>query len=320
MKIVILDGLALNPGDLSWGSIHELGDVTVYDRTPPEQVVPRIGVAEIVITNKTLITAEILSACPSIRLICVLSTGYNVIDCEAARQRQIPVCNVPAYGTNAVAQFTFSLLLELCNRVGLHDEAVHRGDWANCADFCFWYTPQMELFGKTLGIVGFGRIGQAVGKVAKAMGMRVLAYNRSRSPEGAAFAEYVDFDTLLAQSDIVSLHCPLTAENTGLINKATLAKMKPGAILLNTARGALLNEADVAEALQNGTLRGAAVDVASSEPINPDNPLLTAPNCVITPHIAWSPVESRQRIIDITASNVRAFLENKPCNVVNNVL
>ena len=317
MKIVVLEGNAVNPGDLSWEVLNQFGKVTVYERTAPSEAAMRIGDAEIVLINKTPITAQLLDACPSVRLICVQATGYNVVDCQAARERGGLVCNVPAYGTNAVAQFTFSLLLELCNRVGHHDQTVHQGKWCDCAEFCYWETPQMELSGKTLGIVGFGRIGRAVGAIANAFGMKVLAYNRSRCTDGEAIGQYVDLDTLLASSDIISLHCPLTAENTGMINAATLAKMKDRAILLNTARGSLLNEQDVADALRSGKLRGAAVDVVSREPMVRDNPLLTAPNCIITPHMAWTPIESRQRIIDCTVSSIRGFLEGKPVNTVN---
>ncbi|MBE7001534.1 MAG: D-2-hydroxyacid dehydrogenase [Ruminococcaceae bacterium] len=317
MKIVILDGHAVNPGDLSWDCFRQFGDVTVYEQTDNDQAAQRIGDAEIVMTNKTPITEALLNACPNLRLICVLATGYNVVDCAATKKRGIPVCNVPDYGTAAVAQFTFSLLLELCNRVGLHDNAVHNGDWTACPHFCFWTTPQMELAGKTIGIIGFGRIGRAVGRIAKAMGMHVLAYNRSRHPEGEEIGKYVTLDTLLAQSDIISLHCPLTAENAGLINKTTIAKMKDGAILLNTARGGLLNEQDVAEALRSKKLRGAAVDVVSQEPILADNPLLVAPNCIITPHMAWAPIESRQRILDCTVGSIEGFLSGKPVNTVN---
>ena len=317
MKIVILDGHAVNPGDLSWDCFRAFGDVTVYERTDPAQTAERLQNAEIVMTNKTPITAELLDTCPSIQLICVLATGYNVVDCVACRERGIPVCNVPDYGTAAVAQFTFSLLLELCNRVGLHSDAVHNDEWTNCPDFCFWKTPQMELAGKTMGIIGFGRIGRAVGKIANAMGMKVIAYNRSHHPDGDAIGEYVDFETLFKKSDIISLHCPLTAENTGLINKDTIKKMKDGVILLNTARGGLLNEQDVADALCSGKLKAAAVDVVSCEPIKKDNPLLAAPNCIITPHMAWAPIESRQRILDCTVSSIQAFLDNSPINTVN---
>lgn len=317
MKIVILDGHAVNPGDLSWDCFKEFGDVTVYEYTEESQILDRIGDAQIVMTNKTPLTADTFARCPGIRLVCVLATGYNVVDCDAAKQRGIPVCNVPDYGTAAVAQFTFALLLELCHRVGHHDKAVHRGSWTSSPYFCFWDTPQMELAGKTLGIIGFGRIGRAVGKIAKALGMEVIAYNRSRHPEGEQIAKYVDLDTLLCQSDIISLHCPLTAENAKLINAATISKMKDGVILLNTARGGLLNEQDVANALRSGKLGSAAVDVVSYEPIVADNPLLTAPNCIITPHMAWAPLESRQRILDCTVRSIEGFLSGTPVNTVN---
>ena len=317
MKIVILDGYALNPGDLSWNCIAQFGEVTVYDRTPAELIVPRIGDAEIILLNKTPITEETLAACPSIKLICVLATGYNVVDCEAAKLRGIPVCNVPAYGTAAVAQFTFALLLELCHQVGLHSESVHNGDWCRSIDFCYWKTPQMELAGKTMGIIGFGRIGRAVGQIAKSFGMRVIAYNRSHCAEGEAIGEYVDLDTLFRQSDIISLHCPLTPQTSELINKDSISKMKDGVILLNTARGGLVNENDLFEALTAGKLRSAAVDVVSAEPMAADNPLLNAPNCIITPHMAWAPLESRQRIMDCTARSIQAFLDGQPINTVN---
>lgn len=317
MKIVILEGNAVNPGDLSWDVIGQFGDVTVYDRTSAEEAAARIGDAQIVLINKTPISAAVMDACPNLKLICVEATGYNVVDCDAARQRGILVCNVPAYSTNCVAQFTFSLLLEICNRVGLHDASVHAGDWCRCPDFCYWNTPQTELSGKTIGIIGFGQIGRAVAKIAGAFGMRVLAYNRSRCPEGEALGEYVNLDTLLAQSDVVSLHCPLTEQTAQIINKATLAKMKDHAILLNTARGGLVNEADIAAALKEGKLRAFAADVVSVEPITPDNPLLSAPNCILTPHMAWAPVEARQRIIDVTVQNIQGYLDGKPINVVN---
>ncbi len=317
MKLVVLDGHAVNPGDLSWECLEQFGKVTVYERTKQEDAISRIGDSDIVLTNKTAITAELLDACPTVKLVCVLATGYNVVDCKAARERNIPVCNVPDYGTDAVAQFTFALLLELCHRVGHHDHVVHKGKWSSIPDFCFWDTPQMELAGKTLGIIGFGRIGRAVGRIAKAFGMKVLAYNRSRCPEGEKIGTYVDLDTLLKESDIVSLHCPLTEENKGLICKETLAKMKWGAILLNTARGPLVNEQDVADALKRGQLRGMAADVVSKEPIDPQNPLLTAPNCILTPHMAWAPIESRMRIQDCTVNSIKAFLNGNPINVVN---
>lgn len=317
MKIVVLDGHAVNPGDLSWELFEAFGQLEVYEYTAPEQTISRLQGADIALTNKTVIDAAVLDACPSVKLICVLATGYNVVDCEDTKRRGIPVCNVPAYGTDAVAQFTFALLLELCHQVGHHSKAVHDGRWSESRDFCFWDTPQMELAGKTMGIIGFGKIGRAVGRIAKAMGMKVIAYNRSRCPEGEAIGTYVDLETLLKTADVISLHCPLTAENAGLINKETLAQMKDGAILLNTARGPLLDEQAVADALHSGKLRGAAVDVVSKEPMEKTNPLLTAPNCIITPHMAWAPTESRQRILECTARSIAAFLDGKPINTVN---
>jgi len=316
MKIVILESAAVNPGDLSWDCIRQFGDVTLYDRTKPEDAAARIGDADIVLINKTPITAELLDACPNLKLICVEATGYNIVDCEAARKRNVLVCNVPAYSTDAVAQFTFSLLLEICNRVGQHDAFVRNGGWCKCPDFCYWETRQMELAGKALGIIGFGKIGRKVGAIAKAFGMRVLAYNRSRCAEGEAIGEYVDLDTLLKTSDILSLHCPLTEATAEIINASSLAKMKDGVILLNTARGGLVNEADLASALQAGKLQFAA-DVVSYEPIRQDNPLLGAPNCILTPHMAWAPIETRQRIIDITVENIRSYLNGAPIHIVN---
>lgn len=317
MKIVILDGHAVNPGDLSWDFLNVFGEVTVYDTTGKDQVIPRIQDADIILINKIIIDQALLDACPKLKLVCVLATGYNVVDCDACAKRGIPVCNVPAYGTDAVAQFTFSLLLELCNRVGLHDQLVHEGQWPKHIGFCFWQTPQMELAGKTMGIIGFGRIGRAVGRIANAFGMRVLAYNRSRCPEGQAIGQYVDLDTLLKESDIVSLHCPQTPETVNLINQESLSKMKDGAILLNTARGAVVNEADVAAALTQGKLRGFAADVVSAEPISDTNPLLTAPNCILTPHMAWAPIESRKRILDSVTQSITGFLAGKLVNTVN---
>lgn len=315
MKIVVLDGRGLNPGDLSYACLEEFGSVTVYQHTDtPAQAIARIGSSEIVLVNKVPITREILDACPSIRLICVLATGYNVVDCQACAQRGIPVTNVPAYGTAAVAQFTMALILELCHRVGLHNHSVHQGDWCRSETFCYWLTPQMELAGKTLGIIGYGRIGQAVGALARAFGMEVLAYHPRRNLSGKP---YVELDTLLERSDILSLHCPLFPETQHLINRETIAKMKDGAMLINTARGALVEESALAQALNAGKLRGAAVDVVSQEPMTPDNPLLSCKNCVITPHIAWAPVESRQRLLDCVVENIRSYLAGHPQNVVN---
>ena len=318
MKIVILDATALNPGDLSYDCINQFGDVTSYDRTDGEALtIERIGDNEIILVNKVPITETVLAACPNIKLICVQATGYNIVDVEACARRGIPVTNVPSYGTAAVAQFTIALMLELCHRIGLHNHSVHQGDWTRSSNFCYWLTPQMELEGKTLGIVGFGRIGQAVGKLAKAFGMHVLAYNRSQCDEGRAIADYVDLDTLFRESDFISLHCPQTAETVNLINRETIAQMKDGAMLINTARGGLVDETALVEALESGKLRGAAVDVVSQEPMKADNPLLTTRKFIITPHIAWAPVESRQRLLDCVVENIRAFLAGKPQNVVN---
>lgn len=315
MKIVILESTAVNPGDLSWDTIRSLGDVTIYDRTLPMDAAARIGDAEIALINKTPITAEVLDACPNLRLICVQATGYNIVDCEAAKQRGVLVCNIPAYATGAVAQFTFALLLEICHHVGHHDQLVHQGAWTRSPDFCFWDTPQMELAGKTLGIIGYGSIGKAVAKIAEAFGMRVIAYSRTQYPQYTDI--YTDMDTLLSQSDIISLHCPLFPETKGMVNENTIQKMKNGAILLNTSRGPLLDEAAVAAALASGKLRAAAVDVTCAEPIPADSPLLTAPNCIITSHMAWAPIEARQRILSILADNITAYLSGRPINVVN---
>lgn len=318
MKIVILDAGALNPGDMSWDCFAQFGTVTVYQRTiGTEETIARIADAELVILNKVPITEEILDNCPCIKLICCLSTGYNVVDIHAAKKRGIPVCNVPDYSTAAVSQFTLALLLELCHRIGHHDHVVHKGKWATCPNFCFWDTPQMELAGKTMGIIGFGRIGQAVGKIARAMGMHVLAYSRTHYPEAAQIGKYVELDTLLSESDIISLHCPLFPETTDLINADTISRMKDGAILLNTSRGQVIHEKAVADALACGKLRGAAMDVVSIEPITADNPLLNAPNCIITPHMAWAPVETRQRILDTTVLSIQGYINGKPINVVN---
>lgn len=314
MKITVLDGFAVNPGDLDWGILSPFGEVTVYDRTDSqEESIERIGNSEIVLVNKTPLPEAVLSACPNIHLVCVLATGFNVVDCDAAKKLGITVCNVPCYSTDAVAQFTIGLLLELCHHIGRHNVLVHEGAWTSCQDFCLWTTPQMELAGKTLGIIGYGRIGQAVGRIAQALGMRVIACSRSHNTD----AHYVELDTLLAESDVISLHCPLFSETKGIINKDALEKMKNGAILLNTSRGALTDEQAIADALHAGKLRGAAVDVSTIEPINKDNPLLTAPNCVITPHMAWTPVEARSRLLNCIRDNIRCYLEGSPQNVVN---
>ena len=320
MKIVVLDGYTENPGDLSWGRLEELGDFIVYDRsslTDEDEAIARIGEAEIVITNKTPITKRVLDSCPSIRYIGVLATGYNVVDYVYAAKKGISVTNVPGYGTDTVAQFTFALLLEICHHVAHHSEAVHAGRWEQSPDFCFCDYPQIELAGKTMGIIGFGRIGQKVGTIAKAFGMKVLAHSPHEYESGKAIGTYVNLDTLLAESDVISLHCPLFPETEGIINQATIAKMKDGVILLNNGRGPLVVEQDLADALNSGKIQAAAVDVVSAEPIKGDNPLLTAKNCFITPHIAWATKEARQRIMDCAVNNVKAFLSGAPENVVN---
>ena len=317
MKLINLDASALNPGDLSWDVLNQFGQVTLYEKTESEaEAIERIADHEIVLVNKVPITENILIACPNIKLICVQATGYNIVDTAACAKRGIPVCNVPDYGTAAVAQFTLALMLELCHRIGYHDTVVHEGKWCRSSTFCFWDTPQMELGGKTLGIIGFGRIGRAVAKLAQAFGMKVIAHSRTPR-ETDTGVPHVDLDTLAAQSDFISLHCPLFPENTGMVNAEFLGKMKTGAFLINTARGGLLDEQAVADALASGKLAGAAVDVVTEEPMKTYNPLLTAPNCIITPHIAWAPKESRQRLLDCCVENIRCFLAGKPQNVVN---
>ena len=320
MKIVVLDGYTENPGDLSWNELEKLGSVTVYDRTAYAEsplIAERIGDAEIVVMNKTPISRETLDKCPNIKLIAVLATGYNVVDYNYAREKGIPVVNVPTYGTASVSQFSIALLLEICHHIGHHSESVHAGNWADNADWCYWDYPLIELEGKTIGIIGFGRIGQAEGRIARAMGMKVLAYDVYPNESGRAIGEYVDLDTLLAQSDVVSLHCNLTPENTGIINRENIAKMKDGAILINNARGQLIDEQDVADALNAGKIAAAGLDVVYTEPIRVDNPLLKAKNCIITPHISWAPKESRQRIMDTTVENIKAFFAGVPVNVIN---
>ena len=319
MKIVILDAYVENPGDLSWAPLEQLGELTVYDQIPtdPASVIACIGDAQVVVVNKTPIGRAVMDACPGVKCFCILATGYNIIDVNYARTRGIPVCNVPAYGTDAVAQFTIALLLEICSQVALHDRTVHEGKWQNSPQWCYWECPLVELAGKTLGIIGFGRIGRQVGRIARAMGMRVLAYSPSECAEGWEIGTYVGLPQLLAQSDVVSLHCPQFPETEGIINRETIARMKDGAILLNASRGGLVVEQDLADALERGKLSAAGVDVVSEEPIRADNLLLRAPNCIITPHIAWAARECRQRIIDTTADNIRAFLAGAPINVVN---
>jgi len=320
MKIVVLDAYTENPGDLSWAELEKLGELTVYDRTSYVDapiIAERIGDAEIVVMNKTPISRETMDKCPNIKLIAVLATGYNVVDYNYAKEKGIPVVNVPTYGTASVSQFSIALLLEICHHIGHHDASVHAGNWASNQDWCYWDYPLIELEGKTIGIIGFGRIGQAEGRVAKALGMNVLAYDLYPNDSGRAIGEYVDLDTLYAKADVITLHCNLTPENTGMINKDSIAKMKDGVILINNARGQLIVEQDVADALNSGKLAAAGLDVVYTEPIKADNPLLQAKNCIITPHISWAPKESRQRIMDCTVDNVKAFLAGIPQNVVN---
>ena len=320
MKIVILDGFTENPGDLSWSGLEALGELTIYDRTSltnEQESIDRIGDAEIVVTNKTPLTKNIIDACPNMKYIAVLATGYNVVDYKYAREKGIPVSNVPAYGTAAVAQFTIAMLLEICHHVAHHSDAVHAGRWEASKDFCFWDYPLVELDGKTLGVIGYGKIGQRTASIAKALGMRILAEKRRSDAAGDGIAEYVDRDTLLAESDVITLHCPLFPETQGLINKDSIAKMKDGVIILNSSRGPLIVEQDLTDALNSGKVAAAAVDVVSTEPIKGDNPLLQAKNCLITPHIAWAPKESRQRIMDCTVDNVKSYLDGNPQNVVN---
>ena len=318
MKIVVLDGLTLNPGDLGWDALEKLGDLSVYDRTPPEQVVERIGDADAVFTNKTLVSREHLVSCPSVKFVGVLATGYNVVDLAAASERGIPVCNVPTYGTMAVAQFATALLLELCHQVGKHSDDARSGAWAKRPDFCYWLNPLVELDGKTLGIVGFGRIGQAFARIAQALGMSVLACDEHPDPRlESASLRYATLAEVYAQADVISLHCPLFDSNRGMINAAAIARMKPGVLLINTARGQLVVEQDLADALNSGRVGGAALDVLSTEPPLADNPLLTASNCLVTPHIAWATKEARARIMATSAENLERFVAGAAQNVVN---
>jgi glycerate dehydrogenase len=318
VKIVVLDGYTLNPGDLSWEDVKKWGEVEIYDRTPTEQIVERIKDADAVLTNKGVLDKEVLASCKNLKFIGTLATGYNNIDVQAAKELGIVVSNVPAYGTNAVAQFTFALLLEICNQVAVHNQSVKEGEWTNNIDWCYWKTPLMELAGKTMGIIGFGRIGQKVAQIATAFDMKVLAYdeyqNLSLETENI---HYASLDTLLQQSDIISLHCPLFESNVGMINKETIQKMKDGAILLNAARGPLVNEADLSEALESGKVYFAGLDVVSTEQIQMDNPLMKAKHSFITPHIAWAPTETRARMMEIVSKNLQGFIEGKPVNVVN---
>lgn len=318
MKIVNLDGFTTNPGDLSWAGIERLGEYTVYERTSPDEIIKRAKGAEILIVNKTIIDRDILAALsPELKYIGLQSTGYNVVDCEYARQLGITVCNIPAYSTNAVAQLVFAFILQITNEVTLHSDAVKNGEWCDCPDFCFWKKPLTELDGKTIGIVGFGSIGQRVATIAIAFGMRVLAYNPRPKDKGELNVSFVSIDELLSQSDIVTCHCPLTPETEGLINKENISKMKKSAILINTSRGPVVDEQALADALNNDELQAAGLDVLKVEPASRNNPLLTAKNCYITPHIAWAAKETRARLLKILEDNIVAYLNGNPQNVVN---
>ena len=319
MKIVVLDGYTENPGDLSWEGLEKLGELTVYDRTTDHsKVIERIKDAEIVYTNKTPLNEEVFKNCPNLKFVGVLATGYNVVDVEAAKKAGVVVCNIPSYGTDAVAQHTIALLLELCHHIGEHSDCVKNGDWSNNEDWCFWNHPLIELAGKTIGIIGFGRIGRRTAEIAQALGMKVLACNRSKNPEWEnENCHYAELDQLLAESDVISLHCPLSPSTEGIINKESIARMKDGVLLLNASRGPLIVEEDLRDALNSGKVGGAAVDVVSTEPIKMDNPLLEAKNMIITPHIAWAPKESRQRLMDIAVDNLKAYIAGSPVNVVN---
>lgn len=317
MQIVVLDGYAENPGDLSWDCFETLGELIIYDRTPEEQIVDRIRNAEAVLTNKTPLTDKVFQYCPKLRYIGVLATGYNVVDIEAAKKRGIVVCNIPSYSTPSVAQMTMALLLEICHHAGEHSLAVKNGEWTRNKDWCFWKYPLIELQGKNIGIIGYGHIGQEVGAIARAFGMKVLALKRRVSQVSSEREEYVELDELLERSDVISLHCPLFPDTKGIIREETIAKMKDGVILLNTSRGALIEEDALARALKNGKIRAAGVDVVSTEPIRADNPLLACENCLITPHIAWATLESRKRLMDFAFDNLQSYMNGSIKNQVN---
>ena len=320
MKIVVLDGYTENPGDISWAPLEALGEVTVYDRTSyvdDPVIAERLGDAEVAVINKTPISKATIDACPDLKAVAVLATGYNVVDYEYAKEKGIPVLNVPVYGTDNVSQFAVSLLLEVCSHIGHHNDSVHAGEWASNVDWCYWHFPMIEVSGKTAGIIGLGRIGQATAKILNALNMKVIAYDAFQSEAGKQVAEYVDLDTLLAQSDVIFLHCPLFPETEGIINKDNIAKMKDGVIIINNSRGQLIVEQDLADALNCGKVYAAGLDVTSTEPIMPNNPLKTAKNTIITPHISWAAQAARQRIMDITVDNIQSYADGNPVNVVN---
>ena len=320
MKIVVLDGYTENPGDLSWEGLEKFGELTVYDRTcyvDNPLIAQRIGDAEVAVINKTPISKATIDACPNLKCIAVLATGYNVVDYNYAKEKGIIVQNVPTYGTQIVGQYAVGLLLEICSHYGHHDQTVKEGKWETNDDWCYWDYPMIELYGKTAGIIGLGRIGQATAKILNALNMKVIAYDAFQSESGKQVAEYVDLDTLLAQSDVIFLHCPLFPETEGIINKDNIAKMKDGVILINNSRGQLVVEQDLADALNSGKVYAAGLDVVSTEPIKADNPLKTAKNTIITPHISWAAQAARQRIMDITVDNIQSYADGNPVNVVN---
>ncbi|MFW5486320.1 MAG: D-2-hydroxyacid dehydrogenase [Spirochaetaceae bacterium JB067] len=317
MKIVILDAYALNPGDLSWERMESLGETVIWDRTEEKDILSRSRGAQILITNKTPLSKETIEQLPELKYIGVLATGYNVVDIQAASERNIPVTNIPTYGTDSVAQMVFAHILHLTQHVAEHSESVKEGDWTNCPDFCYWNYPMIELAGKTIGIVGFGRIGRKVADIANVFGMKVLAYDAFADSMTSTVATFVDLDTLFSQSDVVSLHCPLFPETEGIVNERNLSMMKRSAFLINTSRGPLVNEEDLTKALNEGTIAAAGLDVVSTEPIKSDNPLPGAKNCFITPHIAWATFDARKRLLDTAVDNVEAFLKMEPVNVVN---
>ncbi|HEY8804020.1 MAG TPA: D-2-hydroxyacid dehydrogenase [Clostridium sp.] len=318
MKIVVLDGYTLNPGDITWKELEKLGELKVYDRSEDDLIIERVGDAEVIFTNKTPLSKDALKKMINLKFIGVLATGYNIIDVDAAKELGIVVTNIPTYGTDAVSQMAIALLLGICHHVGEHSESVKRGEWANSLDWCYWNYPLIELAGKTMGIIGYGRIGQGTGRIAQALGMNVFAYDqyKNQSLESNTM-KYVELDELMAKSDIICLHCPLFESTRGIINKNTISKMKDGVKIINNSRGPLIVEEDLAEALNSGKVGAAAVDVVSTEPIEMDNPLLKAKNCIITPHISWAPKESRERLMNIAIENLKQFLVKKPVNVVN---
>lgn len=320
MKIVVLDGYTENPGDISWAPLESLGDVTVYDRTSYVEdpvIAQRISDAEVIVINKTPISKNTIDSCPALKAIAVLATGYNVVDYEYAGKKGIPVMNVPVYGTDNVSQFAIGLLLELCSQIGLHSRSVFNGEWEKNSDWCYWHTPLIEVSGKTAGIIGLGRIGVNTAKILRAMNVNVLAFDEHKTDAGEALAQYVTLDELLERSDFIFLHCPLFPSTRGIINADNIAKMKDGVFIINNSRGPLVVEEDLFDALISGKVGGAALDVVSTEPISPDNVLLKAPNCIITPHISWATREARMRIMQTTADNIKSFIDGAPQNVIN---